>query len=139
VFTRIVTARRKCPVAASRPLAYRQSTSDVALFVSDFGRRGRAYCETDVEAADLETVIQDLLDGQYWHPVRVVSFNTGEGWSRDISTDVADELRRRCELEARQIPASLKLAPATDASPNLRAVYPDPERSNAAGSGRKCN
>ena len=38
---------------------------DVCLVVNDFGRRGRAYCETDVEATDLETVIQDLLDGQY--------------------------------------------------------------------------
>jgi hypothetical protein len=80
---------------------------DVCLVVSDLGRRGRAYCETDVEATDLETVIQDLLDGQYSDPIRVVSFNTAEGWSRDISADVAEELRRRCELEARQIPPSL--------------------------------
>ena len=80
---------------------------DVCLVVNDFGRRGGAYCETDVEATDLETVIQDLLNGQYSNPVRVVSFNTAEGWSRDISADVAEELRRRCELEARQIPASL--------------------------------
>ena len=50
-----------------------------------------AYCETDVEATDLETVIQDLLDGQYSNPVRVVSFNTAEGWSRDISANVAGE------------------------------------------------
>jgi hypothetical protein len=47
---------------------------DVCLVVNDFGRRGRAYCETDVEATDLETIIQDLLDGQYWNPVRVVAF-----------------------------------------------------------------
>jgi hypothetical protein len=80
---------------------------DVCLVVSDFGRRGSAYCETDVEATDLETIIQDLLDGQYSKPVRVVSFNTGEGWSRDISADVAEELRRRCELEAREVPPSL--------------------------------
>ena len=80
---------------------------DVCLVVSDFGRRGRAYCETDVEATDLETILQDLLDGQYSNPVRVVSFNTGERWSRDISADVAEELRRRCELEVRQIPPSL--------------------------------
>ena len=69
--------------------------------------RGRAWCETDVEATDLETVIQDLLDGQFSEPVRVVSFNTGEGWSRDISANVAEELRRRCELEAREVPPSL--------------------------------
>ena len=70
---------------------------DACLVVNDFGRRGGAYCETDVEATDLETVIQDLLDGQYSNPVRVVSFNTAEGWSRDISANVAGELRRRCD------------------------------------------
>jgi hypothetical protein len=81
---------------------------DLCRVVSDFGRRGRAWCETDVEATDLETIIHDLLDGQYWNPVRVVSFNTGEGWSRDISANVAEELRRRCcELQAREIPPSL--------------------------------
>jgi hypothetical protein len=80
---------------------------DVCLVVSDFGRRGSANCETDVEATDLETVIQDLLDGQYSKPVRVVSFNTAEGWSRDISADVAQELRRRCGLEMRDIPSNI--------------------------------
>ena len=80
---------------------------DVCLVVDDFGRRGRAYCETDVEATDLETVIQDLLDGQYSNPVRVVSFNTAEGWSRDISANVAGELRRRCDLQMRDIPSNI--------------------------------
>ena len=80
---------------------------DVCLVVSDFGRRGRAYCETDVEVTDLETVIRDLLDGQYSNPVRVVSFNTADGWSRDISTDVAEELRRRCDLQTRDIPSKI--------------------------------
>ena len=80
---------------------------DVCLVVDDFGRRGRAYCETDVEATDLETVIQDLLEGQYSNPVRVVSFNTLEGWSRDISADVADELRRRCDLQMRDIASNI--------------------------------
>ena len=36
-----------------------------------------------------------------------VAFDTVEGWSRDISADVAEQLRRRCELQAREIPASL--------------------------------
>ena len=35
------------------------------LVVDDFGRDARAYRETDVEAADLETLIVDLPDGQY--------------------------------------------------------------------------
>ena len=66
---------------------------NVYLAVDDFGRKGRAYREADVEATDLETVIADLLDRQHNNPVRRVSFNTAEKWSQDVSADVAYELR----------------------------------------------
>jgi hypothetical protein len=32
---------------------------------------------------------------QYSHPVRVVAFNTAEGWSRNVTMDIADKLRKR--------------------------------------------
>ena len=57
--------------------------------VDDFGRSGRAWREADVEDTDLETVILDMLEGQYKNPVRVVAFNIVEKWSQDVSTDVA--------------------------------------------------
>jgi hypothetical protein len=81
---------------------------NVYLVVDDLGRNGRVYRETDVEAADLETLILDLLEGQYKNPVRVVAFNTAEGWSQDVSTDVAQELRRRCDLQMRDVPSNLE-------------------------------
>ena len=81
---------------------------NVYLVVDDFGRNGRAYRETDVGGADLETVIQDLLEGQYCNPVRVVAFNTAEGWSQDASADVAQELRRRCDLQVRDVPSTIQ-------------------------------
>ena len=37
----------------------------VYLVAEDFGRLGRAWREADYETTDLETVIQDLLSGQY--------------------------------------------------------------------------
>jgi hypothetical protein len=37
---------------------------------------GRAWREADYEATDLETVIRDLLTGQYSNPIRVVAFNS---------------------------------------------------------------
>lgn len=77
---------------------------NVYLVVDDFGRNGRAWREADVEATDLETVILDLLEGQYKNPVRVVGFNTAEGWSQDVSADVAHELRHRCDLQMRDVP-----------------------------------
>jgi hypothetical protein len=40
-------------------------------------------------------------------PVRVVAFNTAERWSEDVSEDVAQEIRRRCDLQMRELPVSI--------------------------------
>ena len=80
---------------------------DVYLLLDQFGRRlGRAWRETDEADTDFATLIRHLLDGQYSNPVRVVAFNTAEGWSRDVSGDVADELLERC-AERGDVPALL--------------------------------
>ena len=70
-------------------------------------RLGRAWRETDENDTDYETLIRHLLEGQCNNPVRLVAFNTDEGWSRDVSDDVADELRERCADEGR-VPHSLE-------------------------------
>ena len=72
-------------------------SQDVFLVLDQFGERlGRAWRETDENDTDYETLIRHLLEGQCNNPVRVVAFNTDEGWSRDVSDDVAEELRERC-------------------------------------------
>jgi hypothetical protein len=86
----------------------RGDDQNVYLVVDDLGRNGRVYPETEVETADLETVILDLLDGQYRNPVRVIAFNTFEGWSQDVSADIAQELRRRCDLQMCDVPSSIQ-------------------------------
>ena len=58
---------------------------NVYLVIDDLGQLGRVWREADVETTDLETVITDLLDGQYNKPIQVIAFNTAEGWSRDVS------------------------------------------------------
>jgi hypothetical protein len=35
-------------------------------------------------------MIRDLIAGLYNKPVRIVAFNTAEGWSRDVTMDSAD-------------------------------------------------
>ena len=64
------------------------------------GKSAAPGAKSDYDATDLETVIQDLLSGEYRNPIRVVAFNTAERWSEDVSEDVARELRRRCDLQA---------------------------------------
>jgi len=72
-------------------------SQDIFLVLDQFGERlGRAWRETGEHDTDYETLIRHLLEGQCNNPVRVVAFNTDEGWSRDVSDDVADELRERC-------------------------------------------
>jgi hypothetical protein len=79
----------------------------VYLVADDFRKIGRAWREAEYEATDLETVIQDLLTGQYTSPFRVVAFNTAERWSEDVSEDVARELRRRCDLQMCDLPSTI--------------------------------
>jgi hypothetical protein len=86
----------------------RDDDQNVYLVMDDLGKLGRVWREADGEATDLETIILDLLEGQYKDPVRVVAFNTAETWSQDVSADVALELRRRCDLQMRDIPFFLQ-------------------------------
>jgi hypothetical protein len=85
------------------------SDQTVYLVLDDSGGRlGRAYRETSIERADLETIISDLLGGQYSDPVRVVAFNTTEHWSEDVSEDVAREIMRRIGLAGDEVPPLLE-------------------------------
>ncbi|MBR0972302.1 hypothetical protein [Bradyrhizobium japonicum] len=80
----------------------------VYLVADDFGRMGRAWREADLEAADLETVIRDLISGEYKRPTRVIAFNTGEHWSEDVSEDVARKIQSRCNLQLTDVPSHLQ-------------------------------
>ena len=79
---------------------------DTYLVLEDLGHIGWAWRETDAEGADRKTLIRDLVDGQYRHPIRIVAFNIAEGWSRDVTVDIADELRRRY-VEFGEVPDSV--------------------------------
>jgi hypothetical protein len=81
---------------------------DVYLVVDDLGRFGRVWREADYEATDFETVVTDMLDGLYKNAVGIFAFNTVEGWARDVSAEIAAELRRRCDLQLREVPSDLQ-------------------------------
>src|SRR3569623_1762509 len=66
------------------------------------------FHERVVEATDLETVISDMLTGQYSDPLRVLSFIPFEKWSEDVSEDVAREIQLRCDLQLDDVPSSLQ-------------------------------
>ena len=83
------------------PLAPGEPAFDVTVHIvlNDFGPPGRAYVETDEAKADEASVIDNILSGEYSHPLRVVAFNTAEGWSRDVTEDVARAVLSRARSE----------------------------------------
>jgi hypothetical protein len=85
-------------------------SADETIYIveDDFGRKlGRVYRETDSARCDRETTLQDLSTGQYNDPVRVVAFNTGEGWARDVSHEFAEELQRRADFDRVELEGTL--------------------------------
>jgi hypothetical protein len=99
----------------------------VYLVVDRFGRLGTVYRETEVERT-VETVITDLIAGQFNDPVRVVAFNTLEHWAEDVSKDVALEIQIRCDISGDDVPEALQdfvnsyIGP--DRQLTLRLAYP---------------
>jgi hypothetical protein len=80
------------------------SDDTVYIVEDDFGEKlGRVFRETDSAQCDRETALQDLYSGQYNDPIRVIAFNTREGWSRDVSYEFAAELQRRADVDRREL------------------------------------
>ena len=80
----------------------------IYLVVDSLGAQGNAYRETETERADLETVISDLMTGQFSNPARVVAFNTLEHWTRNVSPKIADEIRTRCDIDGNDVPEHIR-------------------------------
>jgi hypothetical protein len=80
----------------------------VYLVIDRFGGLGTVYRETEVERADLETIITDLMSGQFNDPIRVVAFNTLEHWSEDVTEYIAFEIQTRCDIEGDAVPEHIR-------------------------------
>jgi hypothetical protein len=102
------TRHHTCPafkgvcVMAHAPLVP-SLNEDVHFVLCDFGRAGLADVETDPAEADVTTIVQNLLHGQYERPMRVIAINAEEGWSRDVSESIAAKVRDVAEHEDRDL------------------------------------
>ena len=95
------------PVTSISPPAVPYGADEtVFVVVENCGAPGSVYRE--VECTDVETIVTDLLAGQFVDPVRVVAFNTLEHWSKDLSADVAREIQTRCDMDGVPVPDHLK-------------------------------
>ena len=83
-------------------------SEDFYIVVNHFGRFGTAFAETDVDRANYETIIADLMSGQHSDALRVVMFNPDTDHAEDVSHAVAQEILRRLGLEGRSVPSVLE-------------------------------
>jgi len=81
---------------------------DFYIVVNHFGQFGTAFAETDLDRANYETTVADLISGQHCDPLRVIMFNPETNRSEDVSHAVAQEILRRLGLEDRGVPSVLE-------------------------------
>ena len=74
---------------------YPENDVTAYIVVEDFGHLGRAFRETDLAEADPATIVRNMISGEYGDPLRVVAFNIVEGWSRDVSEEIAYDVLDR--------------------------------------------
>ncbi|WGD56543.1 hypothetical protein QA641_12165 [Bradyrhizobium sp. CB1650] len=76
--------------------------ADQTMFVV-IDRLDRAT-EIRIERSDIDATIDELVAGCFHDPVQVISFNTLEHWMKDISTQIAGEIRARCDIDGVTLP-----------------------------------
>ena len=87
----------------SPPLAPDVPAASVHIVLNDFGPLGCAYVGTDEANADEATIVENILDGQYSCPLRIVAFNIAEGWAEDVTEDIAIAVLSRARSKHRLI------------------------------------
>ena len=81
---------------------------DCFIVVNHYGRFGAAFAETDLDRADLETTIADLMSGQHCDPLRVIVFNPQTNRSEDVRTRSHRKYCAASDLEGRSMPSVLE-------------------------------
>lgn len=67
--------------------------------LDDLGAYGCLFHERREHETSEATVIRHLIEGEFDRPLKVVAFNAEEGWSRDVSQEIADKVLRKVESE----------------------------------------
>ena len=84
------------------------ASGDHYIVVNYYGRFGTAFAETDLDRANYETTVADLMSGQHCDPLRVIRFNPETNRAEDMSHAIAQEILRRLGLEDRDVPSVLE-------------------------------
>jgi hypothetical protein len=91
------------------PTVVPYGADQTVYLVFDSSGASHNHCpEKGIERDDVETIISDLLNGQLKAPVRVMAFNTLEHWIEDVSSQVAEEIQTRCDIDGVPVPEHIR-------------------------------
>ena len=81
----------------------------IYLVKDDYGKLDRCWRETGEDRTGCTAVVEDLLRGDFNDPVRVLAFNLPEGWSRDVSREIAAQVHHLADLKRRETGTAAEL------------------------------
>jgi hypothetical protein len=74
--------------------------------LDDLGNLGHIWREIAEASANEQAIIDDILSGHYVRPLRIVAFNTDDGWSRDVTCEIAAKLLDAAGTQGRSLGAA---------------------------------
>ena len=87
-----------------------EAASDVAVYiVLDETNGGNVYREVHQAEAGENNVIENIVQGKYLHPVRIVAFNVGRQWARDVTVDIAQAVLKHSRSRHQPLSPSAEL------------------------------
>ena len=90
--------------------AHRSAAHRIVYLIVDnvVGWPGRPRLKLEVERTDLKTIIDNLVDGHFNDPVRIIAFDPKAHWSKDVSRELAEEIQERCDIDAVPVPEHIQ-------------------------------
>jgi hypothetical protein len=87
-----------------------KSSSDQMLYFvkADFGRLGQAFVETDPDSNSRLQVVADIFTGEIKNPLQILECNPVEGTCRDVTEDIARDVRAHVYDRGEPCPAHLR-------------------------------
>ena len=82
-------------------------TDQTVYLVIDHCLETAVFREAIVQQTDRETVLDDLMSGQYGDPLHVIAFDVQKGSSQIVSGEFAAELQKRADLAHDDLPNSV--------------------------------
>ena len=64
---------------SNTPSVVADHDATVHVVLDDFGSAGQAYREIDPNDADEQSIVDDLISGQFERPIKIVAFNVVAG------------------------------------------------------------